>query len=829
MFVSGASPSHERIAMNARMPLVAAIISALSLLFAAAPAHAAQDQDPATTSGTDSRQELPVIEVIGIAPLPEIGLPLNQIPNQVQQATAAELQRQQSLDLPDFLNSNFNGITINATQDNPFQPDVVYHGFRASPLLGAPEGLSVYVDGVRVNESVGDTVNWDLIPKSAIASTMLISGASVPLFGLNTLGGAISVQTKDGRTNPGNEISAYGGSFQRGDAQFETGGTHGNFDYLLTANYLHEDGWRDLSPSTLRQAFGKVGWEDDDSSIHLSYTFANNNLIGNGVQPESMLRYRWQSIFTAPDQTLHKYNFLNLTFSHNFSDTLMLSGNVYYRHLTTAALNGDDNDDYAGPTSDCAALAAGDPDFDEDDLDACAPGIDHASHLTERSVGGGLQLSDSHDLFGLRNRAILGVSMSRTHNSFFQTQQLAGLTPGRATITTAFPYNDPDINPLATVNDLSGHTNISGIYFGDTLSPSDLIHLTLSARYDYSKVLLSGITVPDDPPPLPIDIDHSFHRLDPAFGITITPNRSLTLYANYNEGSRAPTAIELGCADPDIPCGLPNDFASDPDLKQVVTRTFEVGARGTIEGTGLGWNVDAYRTRTANDIELIATSLSEGYFDNVGDTLRQGIDLGFGGRTGGFDWHVAYSYLKATYESTFTLASPSNSSCINPLPPDDPDFDDDDCLITVHPGDRRPLVPRNTLRVALDYAVTSKWNLGANVIAASGMYLIGNENNANQAGGVTNGGEGDEVIGSGRIGGYAVVNLHTDYQVTPKINLFLRLINLFNRKYGTSGFLTDSGFNPDGTFREDPDDDTNENFMAPAPPRAAWLGIRARF
>jgi outer membrane receptor protein involved in Fe transport len=149
-------------------------------------------------------------------------------------------------------------------------------------------------------------------------------------------------------------------------------------------------------------------------------------------------------------------------------------------------------------------------------------------------------------------------------------------------------------------------------------------------------------------------------------------------------------------------------------------------------------------------------------------------------------------------------------------------------LITVRPGDHMPLTPRDTLHVTLDYAITGNWNIGANVIVASGMYLTGNENNANRIGGVTNDGQGEEVTGSGRIGGYTVVNLHTEYQVTRKVSVFLRLTNLFNRKYGTSGFLTDSAFNPNGTFRQNPDDDTNENFVAPAPPRAAWLGVRVR-
>ena len=83
-------------------------------------------------------------------------------------------------------------------QSNPFQADINYRGYTASPLLGTPQGLSVYMDGVRLNQPFGDVVSWDLIPRLAIASTTLMPGSN-PLFGLNTLGGALAIQTKDGR------------------------------------------------------------------------------------------------------------------------------------------------------------------------------------------------------------------------------------------------------------------------------------------------------------------------------------------------------------------------------------------------------------------------------------------------------------------------------------------------------------------------------------------------------------------------------------------------------------------------------------------------------
>lgn len=144
-------------------------------------------------------------------PLPSLNLTLEQIPAPVQTAGSADIDASGALDLSDFLNRRFTGVFVNETQGNPFQRDLNYRGYTASPLLGTPQGLSIYMDGVRLNQPFGDVVSWDLIPRQAIGSATLMPGSN-PLFGLNTLGGALAIQTKDGRSSPGTSVRAIYGS-----------------------------------------------------------------------------------------------------------------------------------------------------------------------------------------------------------------------------------------------------------------------------------------------------------------------------------------------------------------------------------------------------------------------------------------------------------------------------------------------------------------------------------------------------------------------------------------------------------------------------------------
>ena len=785
-------------------------------LLGASGAASAQERDAASPpSNPATAQELKQIVVIGNAPLPGLGLPLNQVPSNVQTADSNDLRGQQSLNLADYLNNNFSGVSVSESADNPFQLDINYHGFTASPLLGTPEGMSVYVDGARVNESFGDTVNWDLIPESAISTVTLMSGSN-PVFGLNTLGGALSVQTKSGHDNPGTEFEAYGGSFGRRSFQAETGGEVGHFDYFLTGNYFDESGWRDLSPTTVYQGFAKVGWQNEQTDIDVSYTYADAILLGNGAVPLSMLNFRRATSYT-PDFTHNLLNFGNLTGTQFLTEHLLLSGNVYYRRLITGNSNGSINDNYlsngyAGPPIDCSA-----PPTSRVEFAFCENGLTQVSRLIQRTAGFGVQLTDSQDVFGWKNQGIVGADYDDSQDTFAQTFQFGALARNRTLIY--------DVNPLnnETIIALSGSNKILGAYLTDTLSPSKLLHFTASVRYNRSTETLNGYSVDTDAGDIgsgfdtarPLLGDHAFSRINPAFGFTVTPTESLTLYANYNEASRAPTVIELGCSDPAAPCGLPNDFASDPNLKQVVARTVEVGLRGNLPDQRLTWSADVFRTLNSNDIQFIAASTNQGFFDNVGSTRRQGLDLALGGKEGALNWHLTYSYVDATFQSSFEVNAESNSTA------------DANGNILVRPGDRIPLIPRHTGRLVLDYEVNKNLNIGGNLAVASGSFLHGDENNANQAGGTN--GDGAFVAGTGWLPGYAVINLQGTYHVTKYADVFARIVNVANKEYATAGFLTSNSFNPNGSFRFDRADWTNENAESPAAPRAIWAGVRIRF
>jgi len=788
--------------------LVCVAVAALPICALAAETLGEGPNNPATA------QELPQITVIGNTPLGGLGLPMNQIPSNVQTADSQDMQRQQTLDLADYLNNNFSGVNVSESADNPFQLDINYHGFTASPLLGTPEGLSVYVDGVRVNESFGDTVNWDLIPQSAISTVTLMSGSN-PVFGLNTLGGALSVKTKSGHDNPGTEFEAYGGSFGRRSFEGETGGDFGNFDYFFAGNYFDETGWRDNSPSRVYQGFGKVGWQNEKTDLDLSYTYADTSLWGNGATPESMLDYRREASYT-PDYTANLLSFVNLTGTQFLADKLLLSGNAYFRRLSTDVINGNVNDsylgDFTGPPFDCAASSSS-----LGALTYCSPGQNATSSLLQRTKGLGVQLTDSQDLLGWANQAIVGADYSDSDDTFSEAYQYGGLTANRHLIYEPSPFNDE------TVISLTGSNNIYGDYLTDTLSPSKLLHFTASVRYNRNTETLGGYSVDTDigdfgsgfNEPSALTGDHTFSRVNPAFGFTVTPTDALTLYADYNQASRAPTVIELGCANPAAPCGLPNDFASDPDLRQVVARTVEFGVRGNLPDQSLVWSADAFHTVNSNDIQFVATATNAGYFDNVGNTRRQGFDMSIGGKDGGFHWHLTYSFVDATYQSSFQVSAESNSSA------------NANGNILVQPGDRIPLIPKNTGRLVLDYDLTPQWNIGGNVIAASGSYLHGDENNANQAGGTN--ALGEYVSGSGWISGYAVINLQSTYHITKRVQVFARLVNVFDKQYATAGFLTSSSFNPNGSFIPNPNNWPNENAVSPAAPRAIWVGMRVQW
>ena len=754
------------------------------------------------------------IEVISTTPLQGVGLPKEVIPANIQSVKGEEMQKQNNLSIADFLSSGMLGVNVNEIQNNPYQPNINYRGFSASPLLGTPQGISVFVDGVRVNEPFGDVVNWDLIPLNAISNMNLIPGSN-PVFGLNTLGGALSINTKSGRTDPGGAVELYGGSWGRVAGAAEFGGVAKNgVDYFFAGNAFHEQGWRDASPSDVRQAFGKIGWQGDKTDANLSLTLADNELIGNGlVQKEFLSAQSYDAINTKPDVTDTTMAFLNFNLNHYLSDNTIFSGNTYYRNARTKTLNGDVNDDinedaFAASGGSCQTGGLFDDDDDPGTPDVAAEEEDTCSGALNRSTskreGYGFtgQIAFNQDFMGKKNQLITGVGYDYGRTKFKQASEFGNLNASRGVDGIGEFSDDAPV-------DLKAVSKTYSLFATDTLSLSNLYHLTLSGRYNYTKIdNKDNLT---DLAPDTLTEKRSFNRFNPAIGLSITPNKDLSFYGSYNEGSRAPTAIELGCAfqdldgdgEGDTPCRLPNAMAGDPPLKKVVAKTFEVGVRGKLTGD-LGFSASAYRTQNTDDIQFIAAnSQGDGNFQNVGKTRRQGVDLGLNGKAfSNFTWNAGYSYVNATYQSPFSIANEVNTSAV-------------DDAIQVSSGDYLPGIPKHQFKLRGDLQATPNWAIGANLVAFSSQYSFGNENNKDQ-------GEGAKVRG------YAVMNMDTRYTFANSgWQLFARVNNIFDKEYFSAGMLGETFFDASGTFLDG--DDDRSFLVAPGAPRAGWIGLRYNF
>lgn len=728
------------------------------------PATLAFAASAAWADNPAARLEAPSVQVVGTTPLPGIGLPLERVPANVQGQTAEDLQRQQPLDLSEQLAQNLSGVVANPAQNNPWQPDISFRGFTASPLMGAPQGLSVFLDGVRVNESFGDTVNWDLIPPNAIAGASLVPGSN-PVFGLNTLGGTLAVQTKSGLKHPGGSVQLLGGSWGRRGIQFESGHHRDGKDLFVAGNFAQEDGWRQHSASEVNQFFAKAGYEDDRTDLDVSLLLADNRLEGVQALPQSMLGDRRQA-YTWPDRTDNRLAMANARGSRFLTDDTLIAAGVYMRHLSTGNLSSNVNDDYD------PALPAG-PANPQGSLDRSRTGT--------LSWGLSLQYTDTSPLGKLANQWTLGASLDRGRTAFRQWT-----SPGDFTADRTVALNGPE-----SLDTSARTTNrYLGLYFTDTLSLSERWHATVSGRWNDARV-----SIRDDSGANPaLDGDHTFRRLNPAAGLNFTPTRDFTAYASYSEGMRVATPMELTCADPATPCKLPNNFLADPPLKPVISHTWEAGLRGKLAAE-TGYSAALFRTDLDDDIQFVSSggNVNAGYFRNIGRTRRQGLELAMDTRHGPFAFKAGYSYLRATFESPLTIHSPANPGA------------DGAGDIQVRPGNRLPASPAHSLRLRAEYGA-DRLLLGASLILVGPQYARGDENNV-----------------AGRLPGYGVVNLDGTWRLGKGWEVIGRVNNLFDRRYDAHAVLGTNFFR-NGSF--DSATATAEQFRSPGAPRGIWLGLR---
>lgn len=825
------------------------MLTGVGLLALVATPVAAQVTGTTPNDATDGGREI----VVTATPLLDLGEDTLAFP--ARTASDEALTAAHASDLTDFLKRAVGGVYVNDVQNNPLQPDVNYRGFTASPLLGTAQGLSVYVDGVRVNQPFGDVVSWDLIPKSAIRSTTLVPGSN-PLFGRNSLGGALSVRTKDGRSDPGMEVEGSYGSFDRsivrlqGGRQFDDG-----VHVFVSSDYFKEDGWRDNSPSDALQLFGKVGWANASTDLAASGSFADTDLNGNGLQEQRLLARDRSSVYTQPDNTRNRAALLNLTAEHRFSDNVSVAGNLFARRIRTRTFNGDINDDalgenlYQPSAAERAALTRagiiGFPIAGETQANTPFPrfrcianallnsepnekcnGLANRSADLQREWGGTAELTLRSELLA-GNRLTLGASYVNSRAAFVQSSQFGYLTADRGVVPVSGPgaYADgtqDSENAFDARVDLRARTAAIGVYALDTLDLSRGLQLDLAVRYDRTVIHNRDRVTPGGGTGS-LDGDDHYDRINPALAVRWTPVEAVTLDAAVAQTSRAPSAIELGCADPDSPCRLPNALAGDPPLDQVVARTVEGGIAAS--AGGIRGRVGAFRTVSRDDILFVADDQAGfGYFRNFGRTRRQGVDVDLSGDVGPVKLFAHYTLLDATYRSEETVDGSGNSSSEHVAPGFEGEID-------IERGDRIPLIPRHVFKAGLSIDPVRALTLSADVLAVSGVFARGNENNDHQPDGVY-------YLGEGKTDAYAVLNLGAEVRPVSRLAIYLQVNNVLDKEYATAAQLAATGFDATGNFVARPFAGPviggerpllSSTFYAPGAPRSFQVGARLRF
>ena len=822
------------------------------------------------------------INVFSPGPLPSIGISQDIVPGSIQVIKPQDVQDQSGVSLADYLNNNTQGISFNEVGGNPWQPEIFFRGYSAGSITGNPQGLSIFVDGVRENQPFSDVVLWDTIPTWALAGTQVVAGSN-PIYGLNTLGGAIAMQTKNGKLFNQGRIEGTVGSWDRTAGLIEYGGIIDgtNIDYYFGYKHSSEHGWRDHTPSHLNQAFGKIGNDFENGRIELSYTGASNNLIGNGLAPRYLLGSDNEGVNTVPDLTENRYHKLNLTLTQFISDTAMLSANAYYRSSNRYTLNGDaeiewdaDNlGDVNGNATDSVRGGRYITGYSAYELDGDG-GVDGETRTTKTkqdAYGISAQITLTDDLFGYQNHFVSGLNLETSLVSFVQNSyEESTILSGRII--------DAKTGEFANNTDLQGRSDTLGLYAVDTLSLSEKWHVTGGLRYNYTKI--DNKDRRSNQAAGSLTEEQSWGRINPTIGVTFKPNDRYSTYASYSESNRAPTSIELGCSNPAIACSLPTQMADDPPLDDVVSKTYEVGARGNFSKE-LNWNAAIYHAMNHDDLMFISTNAQNGlgYFDNVGRTRRDGLDLGFGGETlfgisntEKFSWNASYGYVNATYDSDLELTSDANSSRTTSTTSYNT-FDDDQLLndgaatdtltqlwtiygqpgldvaededgvnldgtltgdnigdfaewiednvgletskIDVNKGDQLANLPQHRLKFRLNYDYNSDFRIGVTALGYGKAYLMGNENQKHN--------------GDGETSGYVIFNADAHWSPAKNWLVSFKAINLLDKDYYSGGRLLINGFTGVDTQTRAGSDAFRGPGFVPGSPQAAWITLSYQF
>jgi iron complex outermembrane receptor protein len=728
----------------------------------------------------------------------------DKIPANVQTLSAADFDSATSMNLTEALLRGLPGVALSDQTGNEFQRDLDYRGFTASPVIGTAQGLAVYQNGVRINEVFGDIVNWDLIPERAINRTTLMP--SNPVYGLNALGGALSVDMKNGFTYQGVETILEAGSFGRRSASVQAGGQSGNLSGYVAADAIGDDGWRQSSPSQIGRVYGDFGASGDRTEFHLSFTGASNEFGAAAATPVQMLNANWSSVYTVPQTTRNQLAFVTANASWNPTDTLSFQSNLYYRGFWQSHVDGNGTDAQNSGCPDPTYLCF--PNLDgtlqnligQNGQPVPATGLLATGVLGEidrtftaaNSFGGSLQAATTTPILGHDNHFFAGASLDDGHVHFATTSELGTIN------ADTFPFvegvgvyiDQPSGDDAPT--ELLAKTLYTGLYATDTFDLTSRLSITAGGRFNVAQISLLDLLGNDSE----LNGSHTYSRLNPVVGATYKITANVTAYAGYAEANRAPTPLELACSDPLRPCLIDNALVGDPPLKQVVAHTYEAGLRGNFGADQkhglLNWNVGVFHAENTDDIINVASPvLGHEYFQNAGNTLREGIEGGLSYKWDRWNVTANYTLVDATFLSPETLSSPNNP------------YADANGLIYVFPGDHLPAVPRHRLKVGAQYNVTDAWKVGADLNVIGSQYLVGDESNQNP-----------------QLPAYWVVNLNSSYRISKNVEFFALVRNLFDQHYYLYGTFFQTSSFPYLNL-------TDPRTFIPGMPLAAYAGVRA--
>ena len=735
-------------------------------------------------------------------PIPGSGIDPDKVPAGVNTVDANQIEREHSANIANALEKYVPSIVVNEVSGNPFQPNVQFRGFVASPVTGTPQGLAVYQNGVRINEAFGDTVNWDLIPTAAIQSIAVVTNN--PAFGLNALGGAINVQMKNGFIYHGAEIDTMGGSFGRVQSSAQWGKQYDQFAVYGALEGLHDDGFRNFSSSNVRRFYGDVGYKNDTSEFHLNMGAADNNFGATATAPIELLQQYWGATYTSPQTTNNRVGYVNLTGKVEATPTWTVEGSAHARLFDQNVLDAN-----ATGTQPCAAdptlLCFGNGVAPANGLNGAqlADPFDPGAVLGERdrtttrstTTGATLQATNSDQLFGHTNKFVLGASFDSSVTHFSASAELGTIAPNFVVsgsgIFLGQSGSPVSIGPV----DLRATNQYSGIYALDTFDVTNAFSITAGGRFNDARIRL------EDQIGTALNGNQTFDRFNPIIGGTYKIVPGLTAYAGYSEANRAPTPLELGCADPARPCLIAAFLVSDPPLKQVVARTEEAGLRGTKDlsiGT-LGWKLGVFRTDNTDDILAIPSPLLQGfgYFQNVGSTRRQGIETEVTLKSSKVQLYASYALVDARFLDALQVGSNSP-------------FADANGNVQILPGNRIPAIPRNRVKAGIDYSITDAFKVGGDALFVSSQYFVGDESNQAQ-----------------RVPSYAVFNLHGFYQIDKTFQVYARADNILDNRYATYGTFFNTAAVPN--FANGGAPFTDPRSLSPARPRAFYAGLKATF